>query len=339
MQTLTLTLRPLSAFGTLPLGDTLFGQLCWLLRDGMGEGKLKELLDGYTTGKPFAVVSDALPHGYVPRPNVPLYFFQPIDNADRKDVKKRVWLPLNELDQPFAEWLKTCVSEKEILAKWQQHLPEKERTPTKGYLQQEIQPHNSISRITGTTGDGFAPYPLDQHWYAADTLLDVHVVFDESCGEGTLTAATLVDAFKQMGMVGFGRDASIGLGKFEVQATTTQALPANPNSNAVLTLAPSAPQGLNFDAANSYYQLFTRFGRHGGQAAQAGKPFKTPVLLAKTGAVFSSDTFNAKTAFIGQGLGGANEQGEGVLSKQIKETVQQGYAPVIPIHFDPVEQA
>ncbi|QTR48550.1 hypothetical protein [Candidatus Thiothrix anitrata] len=61
MQTLTLTLRPLSAFGTLPLGDTLFGQLCWLLRDGMGEGKLKELLDGYTTGKPFAVVSDALP--------------------------------------------------------------------------------------------------------------------------------------------------------------------------------------------------------------------------------------------------------------------------------------
>lgn len=315
MQTLTLTLRPLSAFGTLPLGDTLFGQLCWLLRDGMGEGKLKELLDGYTTGKPFAVVSDALPHGYVPRPNVPLYFFQQVKDADRKAVKKQAWLPLSALDKPFADWLSVCEA--------------------KDFIEEHLQQHNSISRLTGTTGDGFAPYALDQHWYKADTLLDVHVVFDES----QLTAETLKQLFEQMGNVGFGRDASVGLGKFEVQATTTQALPANPNANAVLTLAPSAPQGLNFDAANSYYQLFTRFGRHGGQAAQAGKPFKTPVLLAKTGAVFSSDTFNAKTAFIGQGLGGANEQDEGVLSKQIKETVQQGYAPVIPIHFDPVEQA
>ncbi|UOG93399.1 MAG: hypothetical protein L3K52_06600 [Candidatus Thiothrix sulfatifontis] len=156
------------------------------------------------------------------------------------------------------------------------------------------------------------------------------MVFDES----KLTAETLTQLFEQMGNVGFGRDASVGLGKFEVQATTTQALPANPNANAVLTLAPSAPQGLNFDAANSYYQLFTRFGRHGGQAVQAGKPFKTPVLMAKTGAVFSSAQLSATTTFIGQGLGG-----NGQLSKQIPETVQQGYAPVIPIHFKPVEQA
>jgi len=310
MQTLTLTLRPLSAFGTLPMGDTLFGQLCWLLRDGMGEDKLKALLDGYTTGKPFAVVSDALPHGYVPRPNVPLYFFQPIENADRKDVKKRAWLPLSAIDKPFADWLSACEA--------------------KDFIEEHLQQHNSISRLTGTTGDGFAPYALDQHWYKADTLLDVHVVFDES----KLTAETLKKLFEQMGNVGFGRDASVGLGKFEVQVTTTQALPTHPNANAVLTLAPSAPQGLNFDAANSYYQLFTRFGRHGGQAVQAGKPFKTPVLMAKTGAVFSSTQFSATTTFVGQGLGG-----NGQLSKQIPETVQQGYAPVIPIHFEPVEQA
>ncbi|UOG93400.1 MAG: hypothetical protein L3K52_06605 [Candidatus Thiothrix sulfatifontis] len=137
MQTLTLTLRPLSAFGTLPMGDTLFGQLCWLLRDGMGESKLKELLDDYTTGKPFAVVSDALPHGYVPRPNVPLYFFQPIENADRKAVKKQAWLTLSALDKPFADWLSVCEA--------------------KDFIEEHLQQHNSISRLTGTTGDGFAP--------------------------------------------------------------------------------------------------------------------------------------------------------------------------------------
>lgn len=310
MQTLTLTLRPLSAFVPLPLGDTLFGQVCWLLRDGMGEGKLTELLNGYTTGKPFVVVSDALPHGYVPRPNVPLYFFQPIDDADRKAVKKQAWLPLDALNKPFADWLSVCEA--------------------KDFIEEHLQQHNSISRLTGTTGDGFAPYALDQHWYKSDTLLDVHIVFDES----QLTAEILKQLFEQMGNVGFGRDASIGLGKFEVAKVESKALPAAQNANAVLTLAPSVPQGLDFEATNSYYQLFTRFGRHGGQAVQAGKPFKTPVLLAKTGAVFSSTQFNAETKFVGQGLGG-----NGQLSKQIPETVQQGYAPVIPIYFDPVEQA
>ncbi len=330
MQTLTLTLRPLSAFGTLPLGDTLFGQLCWLLRDGMGEVELVKRLDGYTTGKPFAVFSDALPHGYVPRPNVPLYFFQQDEEADRKAIKKRVWLSRSALDKPFGKWLKACVSEKEILAQWQQNLSKKDKTPGKGYLQQDIQPHNSISRLTGITGEGFAPYALDQYWYATDTLLDVHIVFDES----QLGSENLMQLFEQMGHVGFGRDASIGLGKFEVvEASPMQALPSSSKANAVLTLAPSAPQGLGFDAQNSYYQLFTRFGRHGGQAVQAGKPFKTPVLLAKTGAVFSAETFNTETAFIGQGLGG-----NGQLSKQIPATVQQGYAPVIPIHFGPVNQ-
>jgi CRISPR-associated protein Csm4 len=310
MQTLTLTLRPLSAFGTLPLGDTLFGQLCWLLRDGMGEAELVKLLDGYTTGKPFAVVSDTLPHGYVPRPNVPLYFFQQDKNADRKAVKKQAWLPLVALDQPFAKWLSVCEA--------------------KDFLHEEIQPHNSISRLTGTTGTGFAPYALDQHWYAENTTLDVHIVFDAS----RITADKLQQTFTHMGYMGFGRDASVGLGKFEVLEVQVQALPANANANAVLTLAPSAPQRLGFDTANSYYQLFTRFGRHGGQAVQSGKPFKTPVLLAKTGALFSSDHFTAETFFIGQGLGG-----NGQLSKQIPATVQQGYAPVIPIHFAPVEPA
>lgn len=316
MQTLTLTLRPLSAFGTLPWGDTLFGQLCWLLRDGMGEAELARLLDGYTTGKPFAVVSDAMPSAYVPRPNVPLYFFRQDKEADRKAVKKQVWLPLAKLGQPFAEWLAVC-----------EH---------KDFLQEHLQQHNSISRMTGTTGKGdFAPYALDQHWYKAGTELDVHVVFDE----GRISAEQLRKAFTDMGLAGFGRDASIGLGKFAIIRHENKALPAAQPANAVLTLAPSAPQGLGFDAENSYYQLFTRFGRHGGQAVQSGKPFKTPVLLAKTGAVFSGNRFNADTLFIGQGLGGVNAQGAGILSKQIPETVQQGYAPVIPIHFAPQEQA
>lgn len=338
MQTLTLTLEPLSAFGTLPLGDTLFGQLCWLLREKEGEGKLTEWLKSYTADKPFAIVSDAFPRGYVPRPTVPLSYLREENDksGDLKAIKKQVWLPEGMLHQPCTKWLARCVSEKEILAQWQEHLPKNEKRPQKGFIEQELQQHNSISRLTGTTGEGqFAPYTLDQHWYNEETLLDVYIVFDEN----KITAQQLHEAFETMGLVGFGRDASSGLGKFEVVKSESRTFPVAQDANAVLTLAPCAPQGLGFNAKHSYYQLFTRFGRHGGQAAQSGNPFKTPVLLAKTGALFSSNQFNATTLFVGQGLGGLNDKGEGILSKQIRETVQQGYAPVIPIHFAPQEPA
>ncbi len=48
MDMITLRIRPLSPFGTPPLGDTLFGQLCWAIRHQSGEARLRELLDGYT---------------------------------------------------------------------------------------------------------------------------------------------------------------------------------------------------------------------------------------------------------------------------------------------------
>ncbi len=306
MQTLTLTLRPLAAFGTPLWGDTLFGQLCWLLRDLLGEQSLRQLLEGYTDGRPFAVVSDAFPQGYVPRPSVPLAWFPQEEEADRKAIKQKTWLPVNTLDKPFAEWLAMCQSDAEVC-------------PVYWYTQ----PHNSINRLTGTTGKGaFAPYTLDRFWYAEEVRLDVHLVFDaERIGQDQLQAA-----FVHLGQIGFGRDASVGLGKFAVERGEVKALFGSLQPNAVLTLAPCAPQGLGLDPESSFYQLFTRFGRHGGQAVHTGKPFKTPILLAKTGAVFSPVTQD--TCFVGQGLGG-----DGQLSKALPETVHQGYAPVIPIQL------
>ena len=56
------------AFGGPIKGDTLFGHLCWAARNRWGEGRLLDLLDGYTKGQPFAVCSDAFPAGHLPRP-------------------------------------------------------------------------------------------------------------------------------------------------------------------------------------------------------------------------------------------------------------------------------
>jgi CRISPR-associated protein Csm4 len=303
METLSLRITPRSAFGTPPRGDTLFGQLCWSVRRRYGSARLAELLVGYTDGRPFAVVSDAMPAGYVPRPMLPLSWLGDIKAEERKVVKKRTWLPMEAVSDP-AGWLKdACTLE---------------------LSRERAQPHNSISRVTGTTGRGdFAPYQTAQLWYYdKGSALDCRIVHDPA----RIDAAAIVELFADMGAFGFGRDATIGLGRFDV-SRNGDGMPAyRADGTSYLTLAPSVPQGAEWDAERCFYQPFTRFGRHGAEVAvETGKPFKTPILMATTGAVLTPLKFSSQS-FVGRGIGG-----DGTLSKSIPETVHQGYAPVVCI--------
>lgn len=313
MLTLTARITPLSAFGTPPKGDTLFGQLCWALRNRLGEEKLTQLLDGYTAGQPFAVVSDALPAGHLPRPALPGHAFNPLPDDDRKTAKKRVWLPVEHLAAPVADWLKFCRTATDLLGNNAQPQPH---------------PHNSIDRRTSTTGDGFAPYSMGRQWYDEKTALDIHIVLDDT----RLPAADLEQALRDIGELGFGRDAGIGLGRYRVDAFEPTVLPTQTGANAWLTLAPCAPQGLAWETNLCFYTVFTRFGRHGDIGVHLRNPFKSPVLLANTGAVLSPAHYR-DALFTGQGLGGIGADGEGILSKAIPETVHQGFAPVVGIHL------
>ncbi|MBK1704366.1 type III-A CRISPR-associated RAMP protein Csm4 [Halochromatium glycolicum] len=325
METLTLRLHLQAAFGSPLLGDMLFGQLCWALRNRHGDAALQERLEGYTDGRPFAVVADAMPIGWLPRPAVPLSLFAELAEVDRKQIKKRHWLPVAALAQPLAEWLALCRSDAEVLADAEAPKGTAARAQDRPTALSTLhpQPHNSINRLTGTTGRGdFAPYTQMQRWYAEGADLCVRLLYDPA----RISAAMLTELVEDIGTVGFGRDASIGLGKFAV-APLVEPWPVQADANACLTLAPCAPQGLGCDAARSFYEVFTRFGRHGDQAVQQGNPFKAPVLLARTGALLTPPTVPA-APIIGQGLGG-----RGQLSKVIPETVQQGYAPCVAVHL------
>lgn len=316
MRTYRYTLRPLSAFGTPLAGDTLFGQLCWTLRHQLGNARLNELLQGYTSGQPFAVVSDALPAAHVPLPHVPSDQWRRSAAAnapDRKALKKKKWLPLADLAKPFDQWQSTAQSDAQV-------------APQSATPIERAQPHNTINRQTGTTGEGqFAPYAMPQIWFHPAMQFDVYIALDET----RLSQAELCAALDAMGATGFGRDASIGLGKFErVGAVSPVAFVAPTGANSYLTLGPCAPQGLGYCPVRSTYQVATRFGRHGDAAVQSGQPFKRPVLLAKAGGLFWPEATDAPCHFIGQGLGGDQNP----VSLAMPETVQQGYAPVIAIH-------
>jgi CRISPR-associated protein Csm4 len=256
MQTYRARITPLSAFGTVLKGDTLFGQLCWAVRNRYGESQLISLLEGYTGGRPFAVISDALPTNHLPRPVLPGQYFNDVPGMDRKALKKRSWLPLDHFHQPMAQWLVHCKSSGEVPG---------------GVATAHPQPHNTLNRLTGTTGEGpFAPYTLNQVWYGGyksktKVVLDLYLVVDES----RLTVEQLSELLTDIGTLGFGRDASIGLGKFRLfEEITSCEWPKHANANAWMTLAPCAPQKLAWKKEGCFYTTFTRFGRHGDLGAE-----------------------------------------------------------------------
>ncbi|PJG82417.1 type III-A CRISPR-associated RAMP protein Csm4 [Caviibacterium pharyngocola] len=306
MKTYRITLNIQSAFGTPLMGDTLFGQLCWAIVHRFGESRLNALLEGYDNQQPFAVVSDALPQNHLPLPTLPSRFWQEGGGKDRKKLKKKQWIEVKDTQQAVTLWQQSAKAEKEIFAK-----------------ENREQPHNTLNRLTASTGkDEFAPYVMSQIWYKPSTLLDIYIVIDETRISLEEITALLTD----IGTFGYGRDASIGLGKFSIEQTEAFDY-TKANANAYLTLANCAPQDLGLNKERCFYQITTRFGRHGSLAVFSGNPFKKPIILTKLGAVFTPNKWEEKL-FIGNGLTG--------VSYGQTNAVHQGYAPVIPlsIHFE-----
>ena len=309
MKTYRLTLNVLSAFGTPLVGDTLFGQLCWGIRHRFGNEKLKELLNGYTEQKPFLVVSDAFPSNYLPLPKLPSKFWQTqkkIDAAERKKMKKKVWISLEHLKMETDMWQQYAISDKEAFAL--------------GKIS-SLQIHNTINRKTNTTSTGqFAPYSQSQTWYAQESQLDLYVVLDED----RFSLENLKLILADIGTFGYGRDASTGMGKFIVKHCEEFSSVQN-NPNSYFTLANCAPFNCGLNAEQSFYQITTRFGRHGNILGLGKSPFKKPILLTKAAAIFSPKIWQEKM-FIGNGLTG--------ISYSSLEAIHQGYAPILAIHVD-----
>lgn len=306
MNILKITIALASPLGTPLTGDSLFGQLCWAIRLRHGEARLGALLDGYTSGRPFAILSDAFPSGYLPRPAVSdTLLGRHTAPTHRKQEKLRQWLPVVGANLTLSEWLAMATE-----------LPEAAQMRTLVVTQ------NTINRMTGTTGRGpFAPRQVSRLVPATDARLDLYVVLDEERLSTTEIALLIGD----IGSGGYGRDASTGLGKFEVLDASHHTWPVG-DSRFGITLAPCAPEPDELDASGCLYTPLTRFGRHGNVAALSGSPYKRPVLLMQRGALLRFNTPGLRT-FHGRGLGGSAQP----ISAAIPQTVHQGYAPLVPI--------
>lgn len=299
------TLTPQSAMGTPLVGDSLFGQLCWAIVHRFGQPRLTELLEGYTEKRPFMVVSDAFPKGFLPLPALPSKFWETKTEKDRKTLKK-------------AQWVKITDAEKSAVKLWQECALQADFKPQK---ENQDQFHNTIDRQSNTTGEGkFAPYSTELTWIGSGQKFDLYIVLDEA----RFSLEDLKIILEDVGSFGFGRDASIGLGKFRCEDPQVVDF-AQQNANCYLTLANCAPQGLGLNKEHCYYQITTRFGRHGDIHALSANPFKKPIILAKPAAIFMPENYQPRL-FLGNGLGN--------VSYAQPEAVHQGYAPVLNLFVD-----
>jgi CRISPR-associated protein Csm4 len=246
----------------------------------------------------------------------------------RKVVKKKQWMlvpPDLRLDLQKLEYLSDRELRERLLA---QVSPELRRRLFKigdeaaAVLAPYSQPHNTIQRLTQTTGQApFAPYEQTIWHYHPGTRLAVLVLIDPGATDGDRVRTGL----DRIGQWGYGRDASIGLGRFRVTSHQELPLPQVPDANACYTLAPAVPSPGSYDQA--YFLPLVRFGKHGDLLARSANPFKNPILMADEGAVFLSR--NQKLLgrpYLGRAVTG--------ISKAQPGAVAQGYALYLPLKLE-----
>lgn len=297
MKILCFELKPQTEFSSIIKGDTLFAFFCCQLADLFGQERLDTLLTDYTNNKPFMVVSDFFLHGYLPRPTVPtnLFGFE-LTAQNRKQAKQKKWIrpenlcyPLNQLHQYLEE---------------------------KPFQKRITRMHNAVNPSTGLVdSETYAPYTLKQ--VAFLDSIDVYIVYDEQ----RIELAEIEAVLKHIGLCGIGRGASRGIGKFEV-VNKKIFEDSGRTSEYYMTLAPCVPQVEQVDADQSYYKLFTRFGKQFYFSGKPTLPYKKPVLTADTGAIFRMKNPEDKKAYFGCGLKNSITD---------EKVVFQGYAPIVPI--------
>jgi len=302
MKLYKITLNIDGTFATPPKGDTLFGQLCWSLAELEGEAKLDQWLEGYTDNRPFFIVSDILLGDRVLFPPIPpTHLGIPFDAGSRKELKCKRAITIDALKKSGYKINASTRLACENFENWHT----------------TIQMRNKIDRRNNTTGNGFDPF-ASKRYDIKKREATLYIAVDNN----RINIETLSKALEYVGKYGFGKDATIGRGRFTVKEIEEKSFNMK-DANAVLTLGPSILYGQNFEEV--YYDPFTRFGKHGGYLAH-GRVWKNPVVMADSFALIKKDT---PSMYIGQGLGG-----DGSISKRMPKTVHQGYAVTIPVRLE-----
>jgi len=305
-----IVIKPETAFASPLKGDTIFGHFFWQIvyDKSLVQKDINFLINSYTE-EPFVIFSSAILKKencwLFPRPALPLHFFAEDEEEDcfinlstRKERKRKKFI---------------LVGEDLIVNAEEKNLQSEE------VVKRVSRVRNSISRKFFTTGEHFAPYEVEEFWFVSSVVLSIFCLYLED----VISKESIKTAFERIGKIGFGRDASLGLGKFEVVRIKELRMPELLEYG--YTLSPSVPGEKEVDLEKSWFLPFIRFGKHGNEFAISRNPFKEPVIMADEGAIFCLKS-KKEVPFIGRGIVGG--------SKVCENCLTQGYSIILPVRFE-----
>ena len=244
----------------LPRAPTLLGHLFWWYRYTHGREALEELLERFRQEPPLRL-SSVYPEGWLPRPKLPPV--QVEETTLRKALKS---LSLVRLDtfQALAERGEEALLE----------APEVQGKARPPEMRRLRRTRVGVDRAAGTARPGVL---FTQEYLFPDprTPYALYVL-----GEAPFD---LGEALAFVGEMGYGGQASLGLGRFRVEGPFAVELPEAKEPNAYATLAPGPLEEA------LYYEVEPYWGRLGG-AYVGARPFKRPYLRAKEGSVYRGPT-------------------------------------------------
>lgn len=268
MKDYRLTLKLLAPLGTPLQSDTLFGHLCWQAAYGGWPGGAEAFLQPFRDREPPFVLSDGFPSGYLPRP--------------------LAWHTQQEASQVLADYAQSkrlgrarFVTEGDFLRLCRGDAPWETHRWTAEPWQSSQMLHAAIDRNTGTTSGTGNLYLTSGQLPRVGTRAVVYV----RCRPEVLEPLT--GLLRRVAETGYGKDKSVGMGAFQVEAVEPWDQFAPPEgANGFVVLSSFTPKA--GDPTEGFYRLRTKYGRL-SEIVPSGNPYKRPLLQIEPGACFRTE--------------------------------------------------
>ncbi len=274
-------LQPHGAYRHELHSDTLFGLICWAIRQVFSEARLVELLDGFALGQPPFLLSSAFPcikdgpdwKPFLPRPLLPppepVEELGPDELQRLKNYKRLRYIPVDH----FKQFLQGGHSDTSYYKSniWED--------PKVSVPRPVDRLHGTIDRLSGTT-DGKGTLFVRPEYRSGG----LYFLIDGEAAELVVNALRFLEDF------GLGGGNSTGYARFTVTVTDTGLLGkpvAEPDRFVTLSLYYPRPAELaHFRTGEAWYELTVRKGKVGGHFLHADDFWKRSVLMFTPGSTF-----------------------------------------------------
>ncbi len=292
-----LRLNPLGVWTTPWQADSLLGAMACAWARSRGHDALqRDFLDPWVAQEPLFVISDAFPGDSLPAPaSLPLWWDWPPEK--RKNVKKYRWMTMADFCR-VQEGKKPNLEDPGIS------------------IHDRVRLRNTISRVSNTTGAGGELFEVP---FSKLSKSEGDLTIFARAADGGLQI--LLEALEILGQTGYGADASVGHGGFELDGDPTPSPELDNVHGADGFTSLSTFQPAATDPVEGFWRLFVKYGKLAPEF-HSSAVFKRPQVMLAAGACFR--TKHPPKPFYGAPIGP-----ERLLSKSARESLAaRGIHPV-----------